>query len=192
MVKNREGDIYSMKGQHIHQFDRPASSMILTYTGKTLIFLTKNSPELVLFSLKTLSYWADTIQISAPTEEHLTTASKSNRIFVAYKSLSAVDVIEMNEELQSSQLLTSINLSSHIPSVPEIGKIELSSTEQYLLLSANMEVFMWDLQSNKLYRKFSIPEEAKSKYNVKTFKSCLDPRNNTLVMIHDERLIVFK
>ena len=83
-------------------------------------------------------------------------------------------------------------MGSHIPPSSKISKVDLSSEEEYLLISAEMEVIMWDLKANKLYRRFCIPDEAKSRYKVKEFKCRLDSRNNVLVMIHDERLIVFK
>ena len=192
-IKDKEGDIFDMTGRLVHHFNQPALSMILSSTERSIIFLTNANLELTVFSLKTLSYWAETTSLKGTTQEELlAVATKSGRIFVAYKSLQVIDVLEINEELESSKLERSIDLGSHIPPSSTISKVDLSSEEEYLLISAQMEVLMWDLRANKLYRRFCIPDEAKSPYKVKEFKCRLDPSSNVLVMIHDERLLVFK
>ena len=192
-IKDKEGDIFDMTGRLVHHFTEPASSMIMSSTERSIIFLTNTNLELVMFSLQTLSYWTKTVPLTDTTQQELlVVATKSSRIFVAYKSLQIIDVLEINEELESSKVETSIDLRSHIPPNSKIFKVDLSSEEEYLLISAEMEVIMWDLKANKLYRRFCIPDEAKSRYKVKEFKCRLDSGNNVLVMIHDERLIVFK
>ena len=104
-----------------------------------------------------------------------------------------MDVIEIDEELEAAEPKHSIDVGSHLKDPDAaICKIEQSADEKYLLISVHMEVLMWNLNANKLHRKFCIPDEARSQYNVQTFKCVLDPNNNVLVVIHDERLIVFK
>ena len=193
-IKDKESDLFDMKGQHVHHFTHPASSVQLTPSGHTVVLLAKEKAELTLFSLRKLSYWPQPLAISDITHRLLLSVSRnSNKLYIGYKSLPKVDVIVLDEKSESARITNSIDVGSH-PDNPGsiIHKIEQSADENYLLISGNMQVLMWDLKANKLHRKFSIPNEARSQYNVQQFKCVLDPSNNTLVMIHDERLIVFK
>ena len=102
-IKDQEGDIFDMTGRLVHHFTQPASSMITSSTERSIICLTNANLELIMFSLQTLSYWTKTVPLTDTTQqEQLVVATKSSRIFVAYKSLQIIDVLEINEELESS------------------------------------------------------------------------------------------
>lgn len=194
-IKNREGDVFDMKGKHVHQFTAPASSMYVTASGETVIFLLEDNTQLKFFSLASMSYWSEAVTLESQTEERLVVFAKATcRLFAAHAHTSGrhVDVISVRETSESARLEKKIDLENILSPGMRVQRVQLSEDESYLLVSGSLEIVMWDIDRNTLHRKFYIPEDAQSKYKVQHFHYKLDPSNNTLVATVDQRLVVFR
>ncbi|XP_056004736.1 NACHT and WD repeat domain-containing protein 2-like [Ostrea edulis] len=184
--KGHSADVFcSETGQHVHNFGILADDMVISPDKKLTVFHLK-STTFAAYSVKTLDE-LHRFEVAGPPLSFVFSPT-THEAFVLLKNTSQVHMININKDDGTvGHVLSEIKS----PDGQKIQAAMMSSSGNFLVLRTEEGILLWNYKSNKLHKRFRIPDSIKPEHRVLDMFSHLLNDDKTLVVGYEGHIIVW-